>query len=75
MKLNVAVAQFAPAVLDLKRCVDKACTIIEDAGKKKVRLLAFPETWIPVAHCGVDAASNQSNARSGRNLHARRWGS
>jgi nitrilase len=48
MKIRVAIAQFAPVVLDLKKSVDKACKIIEEAGKKKIRLLAFPETWIPV---------------------------
>jgi predicted amidohydrolase len=57
MKTLVAVAQFAPVVLDLKKCVDKACKIIEEAGMKKVRLLAFPETWIPVYPLWSDMGS------------------
>jgi len=47
MKLRVAVAQATPALLDLERSVDKACAWIADAGARGVRLLAFPETWLP----------------------------
>ena len=57
MKLNVAIAQFAPAVLNLKKSVDKACEIVASAGRKKVKLLAFPETWIPVYPLWSDMGS------------------
>jgi predicted amidohydrolase len=57
MKINVAIAQFSPVVLDLKGSVDKACRIIEMAGKKKVKVLGFPETWIPVYPLWSDMGS------------------
>ncbi len=47
-KPRVAIAQLSPAVLDLDGCVTKAEKAIRDAGKERVSLLAFPETWIPV---------------------------
>ena len=74
MKVNVGIAQFAPAVLDLKRCVDKACKIIEEAGKRKVKVLGFPETWIPVYPFWSDMGTysqwgNQAAKRLFRRLH------
>jgi len=52
--VRVGIAQFAPEVLDLSRSVQKAISIIEQAGKKKIALLAFPETWISVYPVWVD---------------------
>ena len=74
MKLNVAIAQYSPVVLDLKGSVEKACTIIEAAGKKKVKVLAFPETWIPVYPLWSDMGSysqwgNDSAKKLYRRLH------
>ena len=54
MKIVIAAAQFAPEVLSLKGSVEKACSLIQEAGKNGVRLLAFPETWIPVYPIWVD---------------------
>lgn len=48
MKIVVGIAQFSPVVLDLKASVKRACQIIALAGKQKVKVLAFPETWLPV---------------------------
>lgn len=48
MKLTVAVAQATPVVLDLAGCVAKAGEWIREAGKRGARLVAFPESWIPV---------------------------
>ena len=48
MKVHVAIAQFAPEVLSLSGCIGTACKLIEQAGRRKIKLLAFPETWIPV---------------------------
>ena len=44
---KVAAVQAAPAYLDLERGTDKAIASIEQAAKKGVRLIAFPETWLP----------------------------
>src|SRR5258708_24263849 len=46
-KYKVAAVQAAPAFLDLDASVEKAVQLIDEAGAKGVRLIAFPETWIP----------------------------
>ncbi len=46
-KLRIAAAQYEPEWLDLKASVAKACSIIEEAGKKGVSILAFSEAFIP----------------------------
>ena len=46
-KFFVAAAQVAPAFLNLEACLDIACTWIEKAGRRGVKLLVFPETWLP----------------------------
>lgn len=72
MPTTVAIAQFAPVVLDLDGCVDKAATIIRDAGKAHARLLAFPETWVPVYPfwCDMGGFSTWGD-EAGKRLHAR----
>ncbi len=52
--VRVAIAQFAPEVLNLERSVKKAVSIISDASRQKASLVAFPETWIPVYPLWVD---------------------
>jgi len=72
MKIRVGIAQFAPVVLDLKRSVDKAIDIIKEASRKKVQLLAFPETWIPVYPVWADMGSySQWDNEPGKKLYAR----
>jgi nitrilase len=46
-KFLAGVAQFVPVFLDRDATVDKACQIIATAAEGGVRLLAFPEAWIP----------------------------
>lgn len=43
----VAVAQAAPVFLDHDATVDKACSLIAEAGAADARILAFPECFIP----------------------------
>lgn len=43
----VAAVQAEPEWLDLQAAVDKTCSLIQDAAQRGVRLIAFPECWIP----------------------------
>ena len=70
--VRAAVAQFAPEVLDLRKSVRKAVSIIGSAAKKKVDLLAFPETWIPVYPLWVDMGTfSQWDHPGAKKLYAR----
>lgn len=72
MKIKVGIAQFAPSVLDLPGCVEKACRIIESAGKQRIKLIAFPETWIPVYPVWADTGSySQWGNEAAKKLYAR----
>lgn len=74
MKAIVGVAQFAPAVLDLQACVEKACAIIAGAGRLGVQILAFPETWIPAYPVWVDMGSfGRWNHAPSKQLYARMY--
>jgi nitrilase len=46
-KFLAAVAQFVPVFLDRDASIDKACQIIANAAEGGVRLIAFPEAWLP----------------------------
>ncbi|ORY60094.1 nitrilase [Pseudomassariella vexata] len=47
IKLKVAAVHAAPIYMDKEATVTKVIRIIEDAGKEEIKLLAFPETFIP----------------------------
>lgn len=44
---KAAAVQAAPAFLDLDAGVDKAIKLIEEAAAQDVKIIAFPETWLP----------------------------
>ena len=46
-KFRAAAAQLAPVFLNLEASTAKACEWIAKAGKEDVRVLVFPETWLP----------------------------
>jgi len=72
MKLTVAIAQATPVALDLAGCVAKACEWIAEAGRRGARLLAFPETWIPVYPLWCDAGTlGKWGHAPSKKLHAR----
>ena len=72
MKYTVAVAQAAPIVLDLAGCVAKACEWIREAGKRGSRVVAFPETWIPVYPLWCDAGTlGKWGHEPAKKIHAR----
>ena len=72
MSTTVAIAQFAPAVLDLQGCIRKASHIMTQAKKTDVQLLAFPETWIPVYPVWADMGTySQWGNEPSKRLYAR----
>ena len=44
---KVAAAHAAPVYMDVERGIDKVCAWIAEAGRQQVRLLVFPEVFIP----------------------------
>jgi len=46
-KYKVAAAHVAPVFNDTDRSLDKACDVIAEAAKQDIRLLAFPECFLP----------------------------
>lgn len=45
--IKVAAVQAAPILMDLEKTVEKTIAIMDEAGKKGVQVINFPETWIP----------------------------
>ena len=60
--LKVAAAQFAPSFLNKKETLEKACDVIARAGKEGVRLVVFPEVFIPGYPDWVWLVPNNQNA-------------
>ena len=46
-RYKAAAAHVAPIYLDVDKTVDKTCDVIAEAARQGVRLIAFPETFIP----------------------------
>ncbi len=44
---RAAVAQFTPVYLNKTATVEKACDLIAEAGRQEIKLLAFPEAFLP----------------------------
>ena len=47
LKFKAAAVQAAPVFLDKKATLDKACSLIAEAGRNGAELIVFPETYIP----------------------------
>ena len=45
--MTVAAVHAAPVFLDVDATIEKACTLIEQAGREGVQLLVFPEVFVP----------------------------
>jgi nitrilase len=72
VKLVVGIAQARPAILELERSIEKTCFWIGEAAKRGVRLLVFPEAWIPCYPFWCDGGTfgRWGNGEAKR-LHAR----
>ncbi len=46
-KFKAAAVQTSPVFLDRDATVDKACGLIQEAGRNGAKLVAFPETFVP----------------------------
>jgi len=45
-EIKVAAAQLTPVFLNKEKTVEKACEVIEEAGKNGAKLIVFPEAFI-----------------------------
>jgi len=46
-KLKAAAAHVAPVYFDIDATIDKACSLIAEAARRDVQLIAFPESFVP----------------------------
>jgi len=53
---RVAAVQVAPAFLELPKCIEIACEWIKKAAEDGVKILVFPETWLPGYPVWLDSA-------------------
>jgi predicted amidohydrolase len=49
---KIAAVQACPVYLDLNATIDKACSLIRQAGHEGAALAAFPEAFVPGYPCG-----------------------
>ena len=65
-RYKAAAAHVAPVYFDINKTVDKACDLIAEAARQDIRLLAFPESFIPgYPHWGRIVAPIETDAMFG----------
>jgi nitrilase len=61
-----AAVQATPVFLNLNATIDKAVTLIDEAGRAGARVIAFPETWIPTYPGWIFGAAGWGDPRAAR---------
>jgi len=52
-KVRVGAVQSEPVWLDLEGSVDKTISLINDSARRGIKVLGFPEVWIPGYPWGI----------------------
>jgi nitrilase len=69
-KVRVAAIQAAPVFLDLDATIEKACTLIEQAGRDGARLVVLPEAFVPGYPVWVSISAPGERQSNLRDLYA-----
>lgn len=64
--VRLAAAQVTPVFLDRKGTINKAVSVITEAGANGADLVAFPETWVPCYPLWIYGAAGWDDAASKR---------
>ncbi len=74
MRFTAAVVQAGSRLFDRDGSVEKACKLIEDAGKKSAKLILFPEAFVPAYPRGLTFGTVVgSRSEAGRRVWERYW--
>jgi nitrilase len=73
-KIKVAVVQASPVLFDREATIEKTCRLIHEAAEKDIKLLLFPEAFIPAYPRGLSfGAVVGSRSSEGRRTWQRYW--
>jgi nitrilase len=73
-RFRVAVVQASPVLFNREATIEKTCTLILEAAKKDVKLILFPEAFIPAYPRGLSfGAVVGSRSSEGRRTWQRYW--
>ncbi len=74
VRFTAAVVQAGSRLFDRDGSVEKACKLIEDAGKKSAKLILFPEAFVPAYPRGLTFGTVVgSRSEAGRRVWERYW--
>lgn len=71
MKVNVAISQKPPVLLDLERSIEVTLAIIEEAAEKDTQLLVFPEAFLPGYPTWIWRLKPGGDMALGNEIHSR----